>query len=468
MTTDGVPARGTARSIGSTVVTRGLDAVATWAFFVVASRSLGPESFGRFAFALAAMQLGVVLARRGLDQAVLIGNRSSPALRFVLRRVALSGVVVAVGAVILFSLTSTDDLAASLILAAAIPVMAFAQLTIGVLRAEGMVVAAAAAEGIAQPAAALAAALIAGLVAPTPAGFAIAYAGSWVLPLLFATRLRPSATALDAGTARHLIEVGQSMLVVALLSYATASADIILLGLSATAADVARYAVAQKIAAVFLIVHGAVSAASGPFARDAAGSPALIQRYYAMATRWTLMLSLPLLVVTIGAPRVVLQLFGQEYVQASSMALMVLSFAAVAYLVTGPISMVLLCTKQATRLTRLTAFHALFVVVGVAVGSVYGVTGAAMGLLAGNVAGRSVLVLAVRDLLQPLDAAALSLVASGAIGVILVRVLAGHLHDASAVAVGVVTTTLIATAVLQRTGDLRFLRMEFGRPPRDR
>lgn len=456
-------ARGAARGIGFTVVTRALDTVATWAFFVIASRTLGLERFGRFVFAVAVLQLGALVAKRGLDQALLVAPSKAVAHRFAYRQVAVSGAVVGAGALLYFFLGSADGGAAALILAVAIPLIALAQTAIGALRAEGKVVTAAVAEGVAQPAAALALSAVASFVAPTASGFAIAYAGSWVTPLLFATRLAWPADTLDPAAARHLLGVGRSMLTVALLSYATASADVILLGLFATAADLARYAVPQKITAVFLLVHSAVSAACGPFVRDAAGSPALLQRYYAMATRWALTLSLPLLVITAGAPPVILRLFGAEYAQSSGTVLVVLSFAALAYLVTGPIGTVLLCTHQAERLTRVTALHALFVVSGVAAGSGFGATGAAVGLLAGNATGRLVFAHAVRRFVHPLDSAVFSLLAIGAAGAVLLRVFAGRMHEAAAITLAVGTTAIMAAAVLHRTGDLRLLRMEFGR-----
>lgn len=454
-----VPLSGAARGISATLVARVLDTCATWGFFALASQALTVSDFGRLAVALAWAQLGALVARRGLDQALLVSTAAGPVTRFALRQVIASGslvtVVMAAAAIVVHS-------ADVVVLALAIPLIASAQLAIGALRADACVARAAVAEGMAQPISAVAMGAVVAAATPTVAGFALAYAVSWLAPLALALRLDWRSVAIDDDASRDLLATGRAMLGVALMAQLAGTADVILLGLLASTADAARYAVPQKITAVFLLLHSAVAAASGPFVRSAVARPAALVAYHRMAVRWSVTLALPLLVVAVGSPGFILRVFGEEYARESTWPLVVLSMAALTYLLTGPIGTLLLCLGAAARLFRVTTLHAACVLVGVAALSTFGPIGAAIGLLLGNVLGRALFFVALRQHLRfGWDAATVHLLGGGVAGIAVVRLLSPRTDDVFALAIGLAVAGTLATLVLLRAGDLHFVRAEF-------
>jgi O-antigen/teichoic acid export membrane protein len=186
------------------------------------------------------------------------------------------------------------------------------------------------------------------------------------------------------------------MLGVAMLHQATASADIFILGAIATAADVAHYGVAQKIATAFLLLHGAVTTAATPFMRGLAADRPLLSRYYHVVRRWTTVAALPFLAACLAAPHLLLGVFGRKYAEGSGMPLVLLSIAGFILVASGPAGSTLLCTGHARQLFRVTAAGAIALVACVALLSPLGVVGIAGGVLAGRLIGRSLLLLTMR------------------------------------------------------------------------
>ena len=301
--------------------------------------------------------------------------------------------------------------------------------------------------------------------APSITTFAVAYLASWLAPILFARRLDWSGPPLDPEAARQFIDAGTAMLGTVVLGLIVSSADVLLLTARSTAVEVGHYGAAQKIAGTLLLLHGAVVAATGPVVRGVAADRDELCRCHRAITRWTLALSLPLLIVMLGTPGLLLQMFGAEYARLGGGVLTLLALAWLAYLTTGPVSTVLFCTGHARLLVRLSAIHAAVLVLAAAVLGVYGAIGTATAVLLSHVLARAMLLSALRRCLgfQPVGTALLAMLAAAAGGVVLARLVAMVAPDFIAAAAGTLGAMAVAVPVLRATGDLAFLRAEMRR-----
>jgi len=252
------------------------------------------------------------------------------------------------------------------------------------------------------------------------------------------------------------------MLGVYLLQQAANSADVLLLGVAASAAGVAHYAVAQKIAAAFLLLHGAVTNAAAPFVRRVANDHRLLAAFRLMVTRWSVAAGMPLLVVTAGVPALLLRLFGAEYAAESTLPLVLLSLGGVAYLLSGPAGTILLCTGHERVLFRVTAAGTVVLILSVAGLAPYGATGAAIGVLLGTLLTRGLLIGMLRRHLSLAfaDLSLVTILGGAAAGILVARLSAPMLGEIGAAAVGILVAAGTGILVLRREGDLAFLRGE--------
>lgn len=382
-------ARGAGIGALATLGGRGFDVLATYVFYAIAARSMTVSDFGRFVLAFAILQAAAAAALLGLDQALLAAESNGATNRFGLEAVTAASIALATAALLFVRLL--PPFAPWII--ATFPCVVVGQFLAGAMRASRRVSAAAAADSIVQPAIAAAGALIAAAYAPSASSFAIAFLVSWLAMLFFAPLVPWRGGNVDRFA---LLRTGRSMLGVSMLHQATASADIFILGAIATAAGVAHYGVAQKIATAFILLHGAITTASTPFMRGLTTDRPLLARYYHVVRRWTILAALPLLVVCVAAPHFLLGLFGPKYAEASVAPLVLLSFAGFILVASGPAGSTLLCTGHARELFRVTAAGTIALVACVALLSPFGVIGIAAGVLAGRVIGRGLLLLAMR------------------------------------------------------------------------
>ena len=454
--------RGVGRGTLATMLTRVADVAATYGYYAVVARSLSAADFGRFAFALAALQIAAAIARRGFDQALLAVPHSAAANRLAASRVAVAslGLVVIAAIAIVFWREELPPFVPVFI--AGLPIVALAQLVIGALRARGSISMAATAESVSQPVGALLFAAAVAALAPTIANFAIAFVLSWALPLFFAARLEWRGARLERDVTSRLLTAGTSMLGVFLFQQAANSADILLLGVVAAPGEVAHYAIAQKIAAAFLVLHGAISNAAAPFIRELANDTRLLDPFRLMIMRWSLAAGVPLLVVTTGVPSLLLRLFGPDYVASSAIPLAIVSFAGLAYLLSGPAPTILLCTGRGPVLFRVTATGAIVLVLCVAAFAHLGAVGAAIGVALGTLLTRLMMVLMVRRYsgLGAIDASLATILGGAVAGSIAARLLDSVAGELLAAAAGVTIAVAIAIAVLRRNGDFGFLQAE--------
>ncbi|HEY6139094.1 MAG TPA: polysaccharide biosynthesis C-terminal domain-containing protein [Thermoanaerobaculia bacterium] len=446
--------RGVGRGTLATLLGRGFDVVATYAFYAVIARSIPVADFGSLVLGFTILQTVSAVVRLGLDQALLAIPPDGAANRFGAQIVLAASAMTTLAIVLIVPLPPFG-----LWLAAALPCMAVGQFITGAMRARGDVAMAAVADAIVQPGVATAGALIAAAFAPAAASFALALAVSWAATLLFALRVDWRGGHADRAS---LLRTGRSMLGVVLLQQATASADILFLGAAAAAAEVAHYGVAQKVAAAFLLLYAAITTASAPFMRALAGDRGLLAHYYHTVTRWTLTLALPLLVVCVAAPRVILALFGAEYSTTSVVPLVVLSLAATVFLVSGPAGSTLLVTGHARALLRASAIGAVAILIAVAALATFGAAGAAAGVLLGRIVARALLMATMRrhTQIELADPHLLLIIAGAAAGMLLTHFAAPWLGALPAAAAGAALALGLALVVLVRNGDVAVLREE--------
>lgn len=457
--------RGVGRGTLATLLGRGFDVAATYAFYAVIARSLTAADFGKLAIGFTVMQTAASVTRLGLDQALLATDADGPTNRFGAQVVLAVSTAAAAVVVVACRVAGHPLSAFGLWLAVALPCAAAGQFVTGALRAGGDVAVAAVADSVVQPAVAAACALLAAVYAPSASGFALALAISWAVTLPFALRVDWRGQRLGRDRSSAFLRTGRSMLGVAALQLSSAAADILILGVVAAPADVGHYAVAKKIATAFILLHGAMTTASTPFMRALVGDRALLARYYHTVTRWMLALSLPLLVFALAAPQLLLALFGREYADAGRAPLVLLSLASAALLASGPAGSTLLCTGRARELLRVTACGAAALVLFVALLSRFGAAGAAAGVLVGRLVGRGLLVFAMgRHAKVGFADAPLLFVAAGAMaGVVAARLAAPLVGAFPAAAAGSALALATAFVVLARGGDVAVVRAEFRR-----
>lgn len=459
--------RGSGRVLAGTLAARAVQFGAQFVFYALAARALAVRDFGTFMLGIAAVQLAAALARRGLDQALLAADDPRALRGYALRKVLHAAAALALAAALVLAGTGTAD-AASLAFCVALPAVALAQVAFGALRAEGEIARGNVAEAL-QPAAAVAFGLVAWMQ-PGALAFVLAWTGSWAASLALSwwhlRRSRDPAAA-SPEAQRALLAAGGAMAGVYLLGQIGTTADGVLLGVFASVTEVARYAPAQKIAGAFALLHTAFTVAAGPMARRYLDRPALLQRYLRMLSRLGTALALPVAVATLGVPGWLPSLFGATYGAQSGGVLQWLALAAMAPLVTGPLGNALLAAGHAGTLLRTTAVGTGVLVLLLVAFAAGGAEHAAVCVVVSMLTSRALMVAAAwRKLgVQPFGPALLPLLAGGAAGVGLARLLAPGWHVLAANAAGMALALAVAALVLARTHDLRFLRAELLRRP---
>ena len=455
--------RGAGRGTAATILARVVDVAVRYSFYAVMARSISVVDFGQLILGLTILQAAAGISRVGLDQALLAVAPDGSVNRFCAQVVILvSGAIAIVMTVVLHSAGNTLP-PFGLYLAAGLPAVALGQFIIGGLRARGDVTLAATAESVVQPGSAWVLAVAAAAFSPSPASFAVAFVLSWTITLAFAARLDWRGPRLERSAASRVLHTGRSMLGVVLLQQASMSADILILGAVAATSEVGRYAVVQKIAAAFVLLHSAVTTSATPFMRSLADDRRLLADYYQVVTRWMVTVSIPLLIVTLGSPTLVLSLFGHDYLSATT-PLVLLSLAAAVLVFSGPAGSILLCSGHARQLLRITIAGTAALIIGVALLARFGAVGAALGVLAGRVVARGLLMIAIQRIIgSRLDASLLLILGGASAGILLTRLGAPWLGEIQATAAGCAVALTMALVVLIRTGDVAVLVAEFRR-----
>lgn len=185
--------------------------------------------------------------------------------------------------------------------------------------------------------------------------------------------------------------------ILGVLTYLSANAEVVLVGMLLKPQDVGLYSVANRIgllAQMFLLPIQMVAAPRIAHAWSR-GEAKEVQRITAEAVRGALILSLPAIVVMLLIPRAPLSIFGAEFARADD-ALRIIALAQLSLVMIGP-GQILLPMINAERLA-VRCMLAAFVVQVIATASLappFGIVGAAIGRLTGSVVLASSLVLAI-------------------------------------------------------------------------
>lgn len=387
---------GAALSLAGDVAAKGL----TFAVTVFVARRVGSSAFGVFSIGLAVFTTFELIGRLGLtDTSVRFvaayrarGERSAlrgllsaaPAAAFFTGLAAAA--LLWAGASVLASVFGEPQLAPVLrAFAPALPFTVAAMVAADATKGFGTVRHYVAARQVAYPLVLLigvvaVALVLDGGVARLPwAWTAAGVAGlAWLMPALHSLAPDPAAgRRLEVGpVARFALP----MLGVGVAHVLFQRADVYLLGLLATSAEVGRYAAAFQVALLAGLVLAAFTSLFAPFL---SGLHAVEDRVearglYATVSRLVLLATVPAVVAMVGAPEPLLALYGEGFVGGEA-ALAVLAGAHLFTVVPGPVSAGLTMTgRPGVELANALGGLVLNVILNLALIPPFGVLGAAL------------------------------------------------------------------------------------------
>lgn len=399
---EGARASGARRVFGNTIVLSvgqgvGLASMAVWTIAV--ARYIDPERYGFYAVSQAIVSILVIFVGLGLDQIMTRDAASDPSLaRPYLRRfvtVKAGAAVVIFGGYLLLRLAGDPapwQVPIVVIVTALGAVQAFNGLVMSLLYAEDAM----ASYVVAQSANFLLT-MATGLVV-------MALGGSFQTVLLFSLlssllqlalsttaairRLPPPGPPAEPAPMRSLFRRGVPFAAVTLIGVLHANLLIILLEASGFSdAGVGRFAAAQRIATVIMIVPGMVAQVLTPtFARAFAQTRLSFGGMFDRAYRYVFLLSIPAAAaLAVVAPELLELLYGAEYAAAGD-TLRVLALVLVSSIVyvVGP---ALVAMEQQGLVARIHAVQLAIVAIGAyLLIPLYGAEGAAWSMVAGAVA----------------------------------------------------------------------------------
>lgn len=413
-------------NVGLQVASAGLLFVTT----AILGRYLGPAGVGVYAVAQAAVTIGSIGARLGLEPvmvrrvAVMVAERDGGGLAgaaragFALTLAAAS--LLAMGFVAVpWRIGTSPDLATTLTVAVA-PLVLLTGLAIGsaLLRGLGHVVLANVPTQLIRPTVLVSLVAAAwGFGAPNAPWVAMAahgiacFAGVLVLVTSLAVRWPSFARGVaPTGGTRTWLSAGLPLLLLGGLGVLNRQTDLVMLGALAPAAQAGAYSVAAQIAGLATYVLQASNMVVAPrFASlHADGDDAGLQRLAASSSAVVLALTLPLAMGLGVFAEPLLGLFGDGF-EPGAMALRVLLVGWVANAGAGAVVQLLLMTKHDRDVVwTFTGTALLNVVLNAALVPSYGATGAAIATACATILWNGVLVLVVRRRLG-VDATALGL-----------------------------------------------------------
>lgn len=398
-----------ARLTGDTLATVLVTAVAqamALGLQLLLARGLGAEQFGLYSIAIGWLGLGLILAKAGLDTALVrlvagfraTGDpgRAAAALRFA-RRSAL-GWSVPVAAVVMTLAPAALPAAAGggalpLLVALLLPLAAWSELQAAALRGLRRLTLAVAGDGIVRPLVTAGLVTTAWLAVPgsatAPVALAAYLGGTAAAALLTGAALRgvlgpagaPAPAAARAGWRR----LGLSLMVANGALVAMYSLDAVLLGWLAGPREAGLFGVASRVAVAVLFVMNATQLAGGPRLAaavalgDAAGLGAVVRTM----NRLALLAAVPVALLVALPAGWLLGLFGAEFTAAADV-LRILVVAQLLNVLTGPTGTVLSMGGRERDLAMLvTAGLGLHVVLAAWLIPAHGLAGAAgAGLIA--------------------------------------------------------------------------------------
>ncbi|EMA71061.1 flippase [Halorubrum distributum] len=195
-----------------------------------------------------------------------------------------------------------------------------------------------------------------GLVGGYLLGVAVAVACGVVFLLYEADWIKTASS--EPVSNRALLTYSLPLVLAGVIYSLVGQLDYFVIGYFMESSDVGQYRVAYLLAGNLLIVLQAITPVFKPMIAENQSDNSLLESRYQLATRWTTMLTLPLVVTLVAAPDIYLSLlFTKEYSVASA-AVVALSIGYLFNASFGPEGMVL----EGLGHTRLTLFNTLILV----------------------------------------------------------------------------------------------------------
>jgi len=184
-------------------------------------------------------------------------------------------------------------------------------------------------------------------------------------------------------TLRNLFTYSSPLLIGLIFITVANRSDFILLGYMKTSFDVGLYAAAFQTTAIIVIVLQSVESIVAPHISEALNTKEIekINNIYTMSLRWVVILGVPLFVIFITQAKLILSIFGEEFVAATT-AFVVLATGHFINLTTGSSNYILLFLGR-TKLVMLNQIinSILIVLLNVLLINEYGILGAAISML---------------------------------------------------------------------------------------
>jgi O-antigen/teichoic acid export membrane protein len=395
------------------------------ALSVILAKGLGPESYGRYAFAVSLLTLLMLLVAGGLASLLtreVAVARETGELGLIsgITRVAslwiLAGCVISVAAIVPFLLVSSswfeggigDMLIIGLV---GLPFACFVPVWSGILRGYGEAMKSQAPSLLALPiiqttlvAALLATGRLDGLTAMLTFVFAnlvVAAIGWLLVQRRCGHELREASPTFDLGAwMRSWFVLTQIVLV----NYLNIQAGILLLGFLADAETVGAYHIADRVAQFVALSIGILEVAIAPYAAQAfkGGRYTELAALYSKVRLTGFLLALPVATpfVFLGAP-IIGFVFGEAYVSDATVPLAILSLILLFRVATGPASIILVMSGHERITLRVQMLAVVLnILVSIILIPLFGATGAAIGAGVGTIVWSTLLAWQARRILR--------------------------------------------------------------------
>lgn len=384
---------------------------------ILVARLLGPVEFGLYSYVAAALAIGLIVAKLGLDTALVrlvaefiaAGEPGSARAAIGFARttgVAVGGVVAGIGFLGAGVLPSDPSLAApALVAAVLLPVAVASELTGAALRGLRRLTAALSGDGLVRPLVAMAVIVAGGgsWLDYTARSAFIAYLIGTVASLavtswLLRTNLPADSRGGAAPRPRNILGISIPLMMASGILVAIYSVDTLMLGALADTTTAGYYAVSSRIALFVLFVMNAAQTVVSPMiaAARVSANAGQLRALVRTLNGLSLLAAVPTTIVFMFGAELFLSVFGSEF-QAAAPALRILVLSQFLNVVTGPTGTVLSMTGHGRTLAFLLG---LGLVVNVALNIVwipeYGLTGAAYASLVAQLVWNSAAVVVIR------------------------------------------------------------------------
>lgn len=362
--------RGAGLGVAGSVAGRGLSFLTQ----VLVGRGLGPAAYGAFGLGWTLFRLGALVAPLGLHLGVLRFGSASPgeggrAPRGLLRRASGLALLGGLASAVLLAVSARtleravfriDGLGAVLIaFAAALPLVSLLTVLAAGARAVRRLGLAVATEQLLQPFGFLALGGLALVVWRSAAGVAwghfVSYGLAVIVSLVAMRRLLP--TGREGPGARALVGYSWPTALAGLLTLSVTWTDRLFVGYLMAGEAVGIYHAASQLPMALATVLGGFNAIFGPMAADLhlRRQEERLRALYRTATRWGVLVALPVLAIVIATPRELLQaVFGPAYAQGAKV-LLWLGLGQAVNVATGGVGFLLMMTGRERLWLRWTA-----------------------------------------------------------------------------------------------------------------